>query len=450
MNLTRITAFTAGLACVAAALVSTSVGSASAAPTASSEGILCQPGGPTFTMSTATGHISMPDGNVLFSWGFSTDTHGFELPGPALCVNQGDNVTITLTNTLDEDTSLVFPGQSGVLADGQPSLPVVNAGKVTSLAPVATKNGGSVTYQFVADAPGTYLYESGTDPAKQVEMGLYGAIIVRPTTKDAAGIPQLTKDANGNPQAYGDPRTAYQPTREFLHILSQVDPKLHLAVEQKKPFDWSSYSAKYFLINGRSAPDSVSPNNASWLPSQPQGSMVHVTEQVQPGVARTALGDKMPALVRYINVMPTDAAFHPHGNTERVIAEDGASLDNAALPDSSYGKFLVDVGSNRTVDALFAWTNVENYDPVANPVPVQIAPFQDVLTSASTWYAMSPYLGQTGELPAGIASMNVCGEYYHMAHNHALQFATNYGASFGGQMTLIRIDPADSLLCPAS
>jgi len=63
---------------------------------------------------------------------------------------------------------------------------------------------------------------------------------------------------------------------------------------------------------------------------------------------------------------------------------------------------------------------------------------------------MSPYLGQTGELPAGIASMNVCGEYYHMAHNHALQFATNYGASFGGQMTLIRIDPADSLLCPAS
>jgi hypothetical protein len=63
---------------------------------------------------------------------------------------------------------------------------------------------------------------------------------------------------------------------------------------------------------------------------------------------------------------------------------------------------------------------------------------------------MSPYLGSTSELPAGVANMNVCGEYYHMAHNHALQFATNYGASFGGQMTLIRIDPADSLLCTAS
>ena len=28
-----------------------------------------------------------------------------------------------------------------------------------------------------------------------------------------------------------------------------------------------------------------------------------------------------------------------------------------------------------------------------------------------------------------------------MAHNHALYAATNYGATFGGQMTLIRIDP---------
>ena len=78
-------------------------------------------------------------------------------------------------------------------------------------------------------------------------------------------------------------------------------------------------------------------------------------------------------------------------------------------------------------------------------MPVQVSPYQDVLTSASTWYAMSPYLGQVGDLPAGVTSLNQCGEYYHMAHNHALQFATNFGASFGGQMTLIRIDPAARL-----
>jgi hypothetical protein len=45
---------------------------------------------------------------------------------------------------------------------------------------------------------------------------------------------------------------------------------------------------------------------------------------------------------------------------------------------------------------------------------------------------------------------NVCGEYYHVAHSHALQQATNYGATFGGMMTLIRIDPpAGTGNCPA-
>ena len=38
-------------------------------------------------------------------------------------------------------------------------------------------------------------------------------------------------------------------------------------------------------------------------------------------------------------------------------------------------------------------------------------------------------------------SNNECGEYYHVAHSHALQQATNYGATFGGMMTVFRIDP---------
>lgn len=435
MNLTRITAFGAGLAVVAAALVSTSTASV-AASTTQSEGILCEPSNfsaatADFDISTSTGHISMPDGNVLFSWGFSTGTHAFQLPGPVLCVKQGQTVSVTLTNTLDEDTSLVFPGQENVLADNVPSMPQVDGNnRVTSLAPVASKNGGQVTYSFTATKPGTYLYESGTDPVKQVEMGLYGALIVYPSDTTAQ-----TEATN----AYGDSGTVFQKGREFIHILAQVDPALHLAVEQKKPFDWSKYQAHYFLINGRSAPDSVAPNDASWLPNQPYGSMVHVREQA-------AGGDTAPALVRYINVMPTDAAFHPHGNTETVIAEDGQPLRKSGV-DDSYGSFLVDIGANRTVDALFSWTNVDGYNPDPNspdfnPIPVQISPYQDVLTSASTWYSMSPYLGHVGDLPAGVTSLNQCGEYYHMAHNHALQFATNFGASFGGQMTLIRIDPA--------
>jgi hypothetical protein len=65
-----------------------------------------------------------------------------------------------------------------------------------------------------------------------------------------------------------------------------------------------------------------------------------------------------------------------------------------------------------------------------------------------TWFSEDPYLGGApGELPPGVVQNNQCGEYYHVAHSHALEQSTNYGASFGGMMTLIRIDPPAG--CPA-
>ena len=102
----------------------------------------------------------------------------FQHPSPVLCVNEGDTVTIVLHNTLPEDVSIIFPGQENVLANGEPSQPQFDGGgDLTSLAPVAAANGGSMTYSFVASKPGTYLYESGTDPTvKQVNMGLFGAL----------------------------------------------------------------------------------------------------------------------------------------------------------------------------------------------------------------------------------------------------------------------------------
>ena len=48
---------------------------------------------------------------------------------------------------------------------------------------------GSVTYTFKAGSPGTYLYESGTDANKQKQMGMFGALVVRP-----AGHPDQAND----------------------------------------------------------------------------------------------------------------------------------------------------------------------------------------------------------------------------------------------------------------
>ena len=51
-------------------------------------------------------------------WGYSAGSDAFQHPGPVLCVNEGDTVTVILHNTLPDDVSIIFPGQENVLADG--------------------------------------------------------------------------------------------------------------------------------------------------------------------------------------------------------------------------------------------------------------------------------------------------------------------------------------------
>jgi len=131
---------------------------ASAAPI----GIVCT-NGPNFSLRATTGTIETPDGNSVVMWSYANGLTGgnFQLPGPVLCVNQGDVVQITLKNSLSEPTSLVFPGQEGVTATGGTTGLFANE--------AAPGDPTGVTYTFTASQPGTYLYESGTDPAKQVE-----------------------------------------------------------------------------------------------------------------------------------------------------------------------------------------------------------------------------------------------------------------------------------------
>ena len=54
---------------------------------------------PIFDLTTRTGYISLPDGNTAFMWGYSTGSTPFQHPGPVLCVNEGDTVTVILHNT---------------------------------------------------------------------------------------------------------------------------------------------------------------------------------------------------------------------------------------------------------------------------------------------------------------------------------------------------------------
>ena len=161
-------------------------------------------------VATLYGSTSVP------IWGYSdTELGAATLPGPALNVNQGNCVQVTLHNGLSEPSALLFQGQS--------------------LIPDTTgaAAGGTQVYTFAATNPGTFLYEAGLIPGRQhqVAMGLYGALIVQPTT----------------------PSTAFDV--ENTLVLSEFDATL---AANPIGYDMRKYAPKYFLINGKAYPDTVS------------------------------------------------------------------------------------------------------------------------------------------------------------------------------------------------
>jgi FtsP/CotA-like multicopper oxidase with cupredoxin domain len=411
---------------------------ASAAAPTSDSGTVCTTGAagsPTFSLTTQTGYISMPDGNSVFMWGLSAGSNGFQAPGPILCVNQGDTVTIVLHNTLAEPTSLIFPGQQGVQANGHASQPEFSGTTVTSLAKSAAANGGSVTYSFVASQPGTYIYESGTNPEKQMQMGLFGALIVRPGT-----APYAYSSASAVNYAYDSAKTAYSTNNEYVMIFSEIDADIHSAVELGQSYDPTRYAPKYWMINGRSFPDTIAPNGASWLPTQPYSALVHIKQY-------DASTNPQPALIRLLNVGTLTHPFHPHGADSHVIARDGRALEGPAGQDMTYDKFLVNIGAGQTWDVTYKFVNIDPWSPT-NPIPVPLPQPQNLTyKDSATWYSGSPYLGFKSALPNGVISYNQCGEYYHVWHSHALNEATNYGVGFGGLFTLARIDPLNGAGC---
>jgi hypothetical protein len=267
-------------------------------------------------------------------WGYAqcaaqfTSCGPVTVPGPALAVPAGDaTLTVHLSNALPEPTSLVVPGQSAQMTPVwfEPgTVPPVTyagarpAGNLTARVRSFTHEtapGGAGTYVWNGLRPGTYLYQSGTHPQVQVQMGLYGAL-----TRNAADAPA--------PEAY--PGVAYDQAVTLLY--SEVDPALHDAVASGAygagPTSAFDYHPRYFLVNG-------APYASGAAPAATTG-----------GGART--------LLRFLN-----AGLRTHvpmilGLHMRQIAEDGHPYPWPAHPREQYTVFLP---AGKTLDALITPVN---------------------------------------------------------------------------------------------
>lgn len=334
--------------------------------------------GTTFNLNAADNYLSQPDGGNVYSWGYgcSTAPSGFspagmpgaacstmQVPGPTLIVHQGDVVTVTLTNNLPAaagNTSILFPGFqvcTAALAGGVcPATPTGVPGLLTREAP----HGGSVTYSFVATTAGTHSYYSGTQGDLQIEMGLYGAIIVLPTVVPAgcravaATLPDGQPDFRNASAAYNHSASCYD--REYLFQFAEMDPRIHTQAQQQATLpctqstgcmtvETEPYHPAYFLVNGRSMPDDMDTNYAVQYPHQPYNGNPHM----HPGEL---------VLLRVIGNGRWQHPFHEHGNHVRILARDGNMILSQTDPTQLAGPLLFTTTTTPGLafDGIFYWT----------------------------------------------------------------------------------------------
>jgi FtsP/CotA-like multicopper oxidase with cupredoxin domain len=291
-----------------------------------------------------------------------------QIPGPTLIVREGDAVSVKLTNNLPAsagNTSILFPGFQVTTSATDPGVP----GLMTQEA----AHGFTVTYTFTATTPGTRAYYSGTRGDLQIEMGLYGVIIVLPATVPtgchglSAKLSDGQKDYRLAASAYDHSATCYD--REYLFQFSEIDPKIHRQAEEQAKVPCTNpsgclnivtenYHPAYYMINGRSMPDDMDPNYLAAYPHQPYNGNPHM----HPGEL---------VLLRVVGQGRWQHPFHEHGNHVRVLARDGNLILSSSDATKLAGPLLFTTTTTPglALDGIFYWTGKGlNWDVLGHSV----------------------------------------------------------------------------------
>lgn len=287
--------------------------------------------------------LTMPDGVTVPMWGFADSADGAAtVPGPQINVTSAefaDGLQIIVHNELSEPVSVVIPGLVGGTA-GQPVRFTSGdyANRVRSFAQEAAVTSGTATYSWTSLRPGTFIYFSGSHPALQVQMGLFGMVVIK--SNDAEAYPGVPIGDGG----------------EVPVVLSDIDPVLHDAVA----------AGKYGPLPLEDAQGNPTGNISSTLHSQTSYHLINgvaysdnTTPELSPS-GKTGV----PTLFRIVNAgwdahVPVISGPFPSGseNYVKAIAEDGSPYPFPKTLNAPY------VPAMKTMDVVF--TPPVSADPVA-------------------------------------------------------------------------------------
>lgn len=177
------------------------------------------------TLNVATSPAQAPV--TVTVWQFrDTTAAGAKGPGAlasGLRVNEGDEVTVNLTNNLTRPVGFMIAGV------------VVSPSTLTA-------PGESQAYTFTAPAPGSYFYADNLNDGLGRAMGLAGPLVVMPadgTQRLAPGLPLFDT--------------------QYTLFLSELDSRLNAAVAGggSGATELANYEADYYFVNGLNYPSTL-------------------------------------------------------------------------------------------------------------------------------------------------------------------------------------------------
>jgi Multicopper oxidase len=247
------------------------------------------------------------------------------IPAPLMAIDEDDEFFLTLSNVgqimrpdLFEQHTVHFHGYPNASAfyDGVPD------------ASVAINIGASFTYYYLAPDAGTYFWHCHITPPEHLQMGMVGQMYVRPRQNRVSGslytalqnqqldprtkcdtsdilcsnpLPAVNTGASGGGMyAYndGDGTTRYDV--EYPLQIHGFDPNFHFVGMTFNPEGFADMKDKYFLLNGRSYPDTVTEGP---LATQTTDGAMHFSQPL-PSIINIPAGGK--ALLRISDLDVTE------------------------------------------------------------------------------------------------------------------------------------------------
>ena len=358
------------------------------------------------------------------------------IPAPLMAIDEDDEFFLTLTNVgmimrpdLFEQHTVHFHGYPNASAfyDGVPD------------ASVAINIGASFTYYYLSPDAGTYFWHCHITPPEHLQMGMVGQLFVRPRQdRVAAGgglysarqqqdldLRTACVSANdilcSNPlpatantvsravtgrYAYndGDGSTFYNV--DYPLQIHGFDPNFHFVGMTFNPEGFADMKDKYFLLNGRSYPDTVTPGP---LQTQSADGVNHFSQPL-PAIIKITPGQR--ALLRISDLDVSEyQTLASLGIPMQVIGYNAKLLRDEAGNNLYYTTNSITLGGGESLDVILDTCAVRP-------------------TVGAVAGAPPDYTTCTTPLPTGT--------YYLYTPN--LDHLSNDAENFGGLMTEVRVN----------